>query len=92
MHDQPPHTLQLFNILLTLVDMGCSLIINTVMLLAGLAITPNNHPLPYGLSLSLHDLSVNRAQTKTAALGCVLKMLVFCPPIVPVSNEGRKPA
>ena len=25
-------------------------------------------------------------------LGCVLKMLVFCPPIVPVSNEGRKPA
>ncbi|WP_265434668.1 helix-turn-helix domain-containing protein [Aeromonas salmonicida] len=27
-----------------------------------------------------------------AALGCVLKMLVFCPSIVPVSNEGRKPA
>ena len=25
-------------------------------------------------------------------LGCVLKMLVFCPLIVPVSNEGRKPA
>ncbi|MGE6235401.1 hypothetical protein ACLH0D_20805, partial [Aeromonas media] len=26
------------------------------------------------------------------ALGCVLKMLVFCPSTVPVSNEGRKPA
>lgn len=25
-------------------------------------------------------------------LGCVLKMLVFCPPIALVSNEGRKPA
>ncbi|WP_197665883.1 cation:proton antiporter [Aeromonas salmonicida] len=28
----------------------------------------------------------------TSVLGCVLKMLVFCPPIAPVSNEGRKPA
>ena len=27
-----------------------------------------------------------------AKLGSVLKMLVFCPPIVPASNEGRKPA
>ena len=26
------------------------------------------------------------------SLGGVLKMLVFCPPIVPASNEGRKPA
>ena len=25
-----------------------------------------------------------------SSLGCVLKMLVFCPPIALVSNEGRK--
>ncbi|MCY9814236.1 phage portal protein family protein [Aeromonas caviae] len=31
-------------------------------------------------------------EVREEALGCVLKMLVFCPLIVPVSNEGRKPA
>ncbi|WP_434430369.1 hypothetical protein [Aeromonas veronii] len=32
------------------------------------------------------------AHAGVLGLGCVLKMLVFCPPIALVSNEGRKPA
>ncbi|WP_240455380.1 integrase core domain-containing protein, partial [Aeromonas rivipollensis] len=45
---------------------------------------------------SPQDLAQAREMVREAVdiynLGRVLKMLVFCPPIVPASNEGRKPA
>ncbi|MNT08845.1 hypothetical protein D3C72_1436010 [compost metagenome] len=40
----------------------------------------------------LEQLDARHVKAVLAPLDCVLKMLVFCPPIVPVSNEGRKPA
>ncbi|KTA79461.1 hypothetical protein [Aeromonas salmonicida] len=40
----------------------------------------------------LHTYPDSKVLYRSDTLGCVLKMLVFCPPIVPVSNEGRRPA
>ncbi|WP_309266950.1 hypothetical protein [Aeromonas salmonicida] len=45
--------------------------------------------LPVVIDMTILHIAV---PSLTQTLGCVLKMLVFCPPIVPVSNEGRKPA
>ena len=56
-----------------------------------LAIKLNQRPARMSLNL-LRSGQLSAMTDLETRLGCVLKMLVFCPPIALVSNEGRKPA
>ncbi len=47
---------------------------------------------PISKALTPEQQKIQALEARINRLGCVLKMLIFCPPIAPVSNEGRKPA